>query len=121
MGDRIGNRIKELRVMRGLTQEELGAIVGVKKAAINKYESGLVKNIKRDMQAKLAAALNTDPASLFYADAADSKLTRDERNLISTYRSLNEEGQEKVRDYAADLVAAGRYIKSDPDRVVDEA
>ena len=62
MGDKIGSRIKELRTSLGLTQEELGDLIGVKKAAINKYESGLVKNIKRDMQARLAEALHTDPA-----------------------------------------------------------
>lgn len=30
------------------------------------------------------------------------------------YRSLNDEGREKLLDYAADLEASGRYIKSGP-------
>ena len=33
----------------GLTQEELGKKVGVKKSAIYKYESGMVKNLKRSV------------------------------------------------------------------------
>lgn len=34
------NRIKELRVARNLTQEGLGKILNVQKAAISKYENG---------------------------------------------------------------------------------
>lgn len=36
------NRIKELRTSRGITQDELGGMVGVQKAAICKYENGRV-------------------------------------------------------------------------------
>ena len=43
-----GERIKMLRKEHNLTQEELGAKIGVQKAAIQKYEKGTVKNIKRD-------------------------------------------------------------------------
>ena len=43
----IGKIIKDARIAKGLTQEELGAIVGVQKSAIAKYENGRVVNIKR--------------------------------------------------------------------------
>lgn len=33
------NRIKQLRLARGITQEQLGAMLGVKKAAVCKYEN----------------------------------------------------------------------------------
>ncbi len=36
------NRLKELRTARGITQDELGAMLGVQKAAICKYETGRV-------------------------------------------------------------------------------
>ena len=42
MSEIIGNRIKSLRQKRGMTQQELGEILGVHKAAIQKYESGKV-------------------------------------------------------------------------------
>lgn len=60
----IGEKIKRLRKERGMTQEELGAAVGVQKAAINKYETGIVINLKRDMIAKLARALDVNPVWL---------------------------------------------------------
>lgn len=40
-----GDRIKELRILNNLTQEELGEKVGVKKAAVQKWESGITKNL----------------------------------------------------------------------------
>ena len=36
------NRLKELRAQRGLTQEDLGHILGVQKAAVCQYENGRV-------------------------------------------------------------------------------
>lgn len=59
-----GEKIKYLRKQKGLTQEELGQIVGVQKAAINKYETGVVINIKRDIIAALAKALDVSPVYL---------------------------------------------------------
>jgi len=38
-----------------------------------------------------------------------------ERQMISLYRELNTEGQEKLLDYADDLVSSGKYIKSSQD------
>ena len=42
----LGQKIKEARLQKGLTQEELGKIVGLQKSAIAKYENGRVVNIK---------------------------------------------------------------------------
>ena len=53
-----------LRKEHNLTQEELGAKIGVQKAAIQKYEKGTVKNIKRDSLIKLAQCLDTSPEYL---------------------------------------------------------
>ena len=69
-----GERIKQLRVNKGLSQEELGALIGVQKAAIHKYESGIVVNLKRSTIDKLAQALNTTPAYLMgWEDEAPNK------------------------------------------------
>lgn len=63
-----GDRIKTLRMSKGLTQEELGDMIGVKKAAINKYETGLVVNLKRTTIMKLAEALGVSPVYLMGMD-----------------------------------------------------
>ncbi len=59
-----GERIRQLRREHSLTQEELGAKIGVQKAAIQKYEKGTVTNIKRDSLIKLAQILDTTPEYL---------------------------------------------------------
>ncbi len=56
-----GDRIKELRLRNDWTQEELGEKLGLKKAAINKYELGIVENIKRQTLLDLAEVLGTTP------------------------------------------------------------
>lgn len=40
-----------------------------------------------------------------------------EERMIDLYRELNQEGQEKLLDYADDLVASGKYIKSDQNKL----
>ena len=47
-------KIRMLRIQKGLSQEALGQLVGVQRAAINKYEKGSVVNIKRSTLQKLA-------------------------------------------------------------------
>lgn len=58
------DKIKALRLAKNLSQEALGELVGVKKAAINKYETGRVVNIKRTTLQKLADALGVSAADL---------------------------------------------------------
>lgn len=43
--------------------------------------------------------------------APDPPPTSKESRLLSNYRDLNEEGQEKLVDYSEDLVGGGRYKK----------
>lgn len=94
-----GEKIKMLRVRKGMTQEELGMKVGVQRAAINKYEKGTVVNIKRSTLDKLAAALGVSPADLLddsthlYDDGSgnlffESELTPVEEELIEKIKKL---------------------------------
>ena len=43
----IGQKIRIARIEKGMTQEELGNILGVKKSSIAKYESGIRGSAKR--------------------------------------------------------------------------
>lgn len=57
----MGKRIKQKRLEKGLTMEELGSKLGVKASAINKYEKGIVENIKRPTIKKMAEIFDCDP------------------------------------------------------------
>ena len=45
----IGKRIKELRLAKGMTLEELGNKVGVGKSTVRKWETGIIENMRRDI------------------------------------------------------------------------
>ena len=81
-----GEKIRELRKSLGMTQEELGSKIGVQKAAINKYETGAVVNLKRDTLHRLAKALCVSPVVLL-GEVDD--FTPDERLLIEKYRAAD--------------------------------
>ena len=69
--DTIQARRKEL----GLTLEEFGQIVGVSKTTIQRWESGEIKNQRRDKIVKLAQALQTTPAQLMGWAETDTDLS----------------------------------------------
>lgn len=60
----IGNKIKNARLAKGYTQEELGKLIGVQKSAVAKYEKGRVVNIKRSVLAKISKVLEIPPVEL---------------------------------------------------------
>ena len=110
-----GERIRQLRIEHQMPQEELGARIGVQKAAIYKYENGLVVNLKRSILEKLAIVLDTTPTYLMgmedSAQQANVQLTPQQSTLLAAFDQLNEEGQTKAVEYVEDLVLTGRYKK----------
>ena len=64
----MGERLKELRLKKGATQEEVGKVINVTKPTIMKYEKGLVENLKRSSIEKLAKYFNVAPLYLMCLD-----------------------------------------------------
>lgn len=60
----VGDYIKELRLSRGYSQEQLGKLLGVQRAAVQKWECGAVQNLKRETIKKLSEIFGV-PASSF--------------------------------------------------------
>ena len=56
--------LRQQRIAHNLTQQELGALVGLKKEAIYKYEKGIVVNPKRSLIEKLARIFGISPSYL---------------------------------------------------------
>lgn len=107
----IGELIKKARIDKGLTQEELGKLVGVQKSAIAKYENGRVVNIKRSTLQKLAEALDLRGSDLIIgADprgaaelSARVLMDSDLRKLVEDYCMLSDDHKRTVRDLASSL------------------
>ena len=64
----VGEKIRSARIAKGMTQEELGKILGVQKSAIAKYEKGRVVNIKRSTLKKISDVLGIRPSELIYEE-----------------------------------------------------
>lgn len=60
----MGERIKRLRQLKGVTQEELAKIVGLQRGAIAKYEIGIVENMKQTTIKKMADYFGVKPSYL---------------------------------------------------------
>lgn len=88
--------IRMLRLKRGITQEELGSIIGVQKSAIRKYESGMVENIPRSSIKRMADFFGVTPSYLMgWEDETPApELTESERAWIELYRKLSPDVQE---------------------------
>lgn len=110
----IGTRMKERREELGITQTQLAEMIGVTKGAVGNYETD-ANSPKASIMYKVFTALQCD-ANYLYQDEMkepESKmLPVEERSLLKLFRQLNDEGQEKLTDYADDLVQSGKYIKS---------
>ncbi len=59
----IGNKIKEMRKLKKLSQSELGKLIGTTGASIMRYEKGQREPNKETVE-KLAKALNVSPSEL---------------------------------------------------------
>lgn len=100
MDNELSRKIKDLRLKRGMTLEQVGDIVGVGKSTVRKWETGMIANMKRDKIALLAQALGTTPAYLMgWKDdkkentPEDIKLSEGEKVLIDLFRKLPDEAQ----------------------------
>ena len=109
----VGEKIRAARLAKGLTQEELGNILGVQKSAIAKYENGRVVNIKRSTLQKLAKALDLKGSDLIQPieenpiEAADfvALILSDRKtmDMIKEYYQLDEKNQTMVRQMVHNL------------------
>ena len=93
MSSKVGNYIKSLRKDKGLTQEELGNMIGVKKAAVQKWESGMVQNLKRNTIKQLSEIFEVSPASFIDDDdpieSNATILPQDKIRMIPVYESVS--------------------------------
>lgn len=64
----IGNKIRNARINKGMTQEELGNLLGVQKSAVAKYENGRIVNIKRSTLKKISDVLDIRPSELIFEE-----------------------------------------------------
>lgn len=106
----IGEKIKAARLAKGMTQGELGDILGVQKSAVAKYENGRVINIKRSTLKKIADVLCIPPYELVYEEkekpTEQGELSDSMKQLIAFARTVPEEKAELVLKIMKSIVEA---------------
>lgn len=73
-----GDKLKEARIEKGLTLQQLGKLIGVSHATLSKYESGDIENIPPNRIEDLARVLEVSPSYLMGWEDAFVM----ERNLV---------------------------------------
>lgn len=74
--EEVGKRIKAARTDAGLLLKELGDMVGLSDATIQRYEAGRIKGVDINLIKKIAAALDVSPAYLMGWDEAETTTDR---------------------------------------------
>jgi len=92
---RHSNRIRALRKLRGMTQQELGRRIGCSHAQVSDLERCIVA-LTHDWMTKIAEALNCAAADLLPDEDNPDRLTVEERDLLQLYRSADIEQREKL-------------------------
>ena len=115
------DRLREARKKAGMTQKEVAAALGIDDTTYCGYETG-----KRQHDAlrikELARCLNTSGDYLLELSTVEgqkSSLSSSDNLLLRLFHQLNEEGQEKLLDYADDLVQSEKYNKKTGSGVLD--
>lgn len=123
----VGSTIKKLRLEKGMTQEELGRLLGVKKAAIQKYESGQVQNLKHDIIKKLCECFGKNPSVFIFEEyeivhevqlryevglieEIQKTYGKEVVQLIEMFIGLDAAGKAKVLDYTSDMELLQRVM-----------
>lgn len=115
-------RLAKARTEKGLSQEKLAEMLGLSQGAYSNYENG--RELKSGMIVKICALLGCSPGWLLGVSESGERLPEDSDAMIrlrEQFEKLNEEGQEKVIDYASDLKSSGRYLKSRANERVQDA
>lgn len=99
----IGKKIKELRLLAGLTQEGLAEELGVTFQQVQKYERAATKiNLMRLQQ--IAVTLNIPVSSFFDASSyAVSTLSEEESKLLKAFRRVSPTLRSSVVDIVTGL------------------
>ena len=125
-----GTKIKELRKAHNMTQEELGELLGVKKAAIQKYEKGEIVNLKLATIKKLCEVFQVQPGRLIFPETEEMDRKHNTKQLhfevkviediealygleaismLMPFTKLNDKGKKHIIELTEDMSMLEKY------------
>jgi len=100
----IGDRIKQLRTSKNMTQSDLAEIVGLTYIQVGRYEKGK-SNPSADVLQKLASALDTTTDFLMSGDTEQVQAQLSDKELLKQFREV-EKMEEKDKSIVKELIDA---------------
>ena len=119
--DYVGGRIRERRIMLGLTQQKLAEMIGVSYQQAHKYERG-VNRLSAGRLFEVARALSVPLTYFFegFGEDGPRQITPHQRMLLNIARNFAEIRSEKQQEAVSQLVRAlGRSEDEYRDRCGD--
>lgn len=105
--DYVGERIRERRIMLGLTQQQLAELIGVTYQQAHKYERG-INRVSAGRLYEIARVLNT-PITYFYeglGEQAPRAVAPRQRMLLEISRNFSEIKNERHQEAVSQLARA---------------
>lgn len=100
----IGETIRRMRIVMGLSQVELAEKIGVSKQTLYKYEQGIITNIPSDKIELIAKTLGTTPARIMgWESDGVHHLSAYYFRLLNIMSGINDEGLKRLLQYAEDI------------------
>lgn len=112
--------IKNLRKEKSLSQQAIANYLQITRQAYSNYENGK-REPDYETLLKLSEFFDVSVDYLTRGETPTSPLTTPEQQLLDLFRQLNDEGQQKIIGYAADIVQTGSYKKTATNSVGDIA
>ena len=117
----IGDRIREQRKYKGLSQEQLAKKIGISVMSVRRYESSDRTPTEKVLTA-ISSALDIDVNWLINGYTLDERRqamvdyaknrrveVQAEKQILDGLQLLNAEGKKKIADYIDDLIKSGKY------------
>lgn len=125
------NRIAELRKERGLSQKELASAIGVHQTSVSQWETGKtnpdfgslcdlcsffdlsIDYVMGYSSERKRNNMTEEEMDALAADLVEEELSEMRELTLRYMRQLDYEGQQKVKDYAADILGNPKYKMKD--------
>lgn len=116
--------LKQRRIELGLTMLEVATLVGVSEATISRYESGNIKNMRRDRIEKYARALQVSPSEFLDIDTEENapgstesvdellKSKETEKKWHEILNQLSQENRDRLQEQA-ELLLLKQQVQAD--------
>lgn len=95
----VGQRIREYRRERRLTQTQLARQIGIQQSDLSRMEKGEYR-VPLDLLLRILQAFELSMGE-FFGDMSRRHLTSREGTLLESFRSLSAEAQQEVLDFVA--------------------